>query len=132
MTYVKINGGKYPAEIEGRIRDEKWDGRSSKTITLGMSHADAAALFGEGAEWSIVCEDTVTEPVLDENGAPVMDENGGFVTVDKLTETEFDNFDYCVAGDITDHRDGTVSVKMGKPTELETALEIILGGESNV
>ncbi|MFR5761081.1 MAG: hypothetical protein ACLUFI_05335 [Oscillospiraceae bacterium] len=43
------------------------------------------------------------------------------------TETvqEWDNADYCVAGPITDHRDGTLTVKMGKYTQLEEALRQI-------
>ena len=43
------------------------------------------------------------------------------------TETvqEWDNSDYCVAGPITDHRDGTLTVKMGKYTQLEEALRQI-------
>lgn len=125
MTYIKINGEKYPAEISGKLRDTDWDGRASKTITLTMSHAEASALFGEGAVWSIICESTASEPQLDENGEPVIG-NGMPVTELKTVEEEFDNSDYCVAGDITDHRDGTVSVKMGKATELETALELML------
>ena len=40
-------------------------------------------------------------------------------------EQEWDNADYCVAGPITDHRDGTLTVKMGKYTQLEEALRQI-------
>ena len=36
---------------------------------------------------------------------------------------EWDNSDYCVAGPITDNRDGTITAKMGKKTELELARE---------
>ena len=32
---------------------------------------------------------------------------------------EYDNSDYCILGDITVHRDGTITVKMGKPTAEE-------------
>ena len=32
---------------------------------------------------------------------------------------EYDNSDCCLAGDVTDHRDGTITVKMGKPTAAE-------------
>ena len=43
------------------------------------------------------------------------------------TETvqEWDNAGYCVAGPITDHRDGTLTVKTGKYTQLEEALRQI-------
>jgi hypothetical protein len=64
-----------------------------------MDYATANELFVDGVEWSIVD-----------------DEN-----------TEYDNSDYCLAGDITDHRDGTLSVKMGKMTDLEEVLEAMYG-----
>ena len=34
-----------------------------------------------------------------------------------------------LAADVTDHRDGTCSIKMGKLTELEETLALLLGGE---
>ena len=34
--------------------------------------------------------------------------------------TEEDMSEYSLAGQITDYRDGTISIKMGKPTEAET------------
>ena len=44
---------------------------------------------------------------------------------------EYDNSDYCMAGDVTVHRDGTVTVKMGKPTaeELYNILKEAVEGE---
>ena len=107
MTYVKINNTLYPAQISGRLQDNNWNGRSSKTITLEMEYATAIALFVDDLIWSIY-DDGVEENVT---GEPA----------------EFDNSEYCVAGDVTDHRDGTVSVKMGMPTDGEI-LAIITGG----
>ncbi len=104
MTYVKIAGVQYPATITGRVRDTAWNDRASKTITLTMSYAEALGLFVDGLTWSIVMD------VTDESGA--------------VTQEEYDNSDYSVAGDITDHRDGTVSVKMGKPTDAEQLAEL--------
>ena len=49
-------------------------------------------------------------------------------TVTPEAET-YDNSAYSVAGPITDHRDGTVTVKMGKPTAAEL-LAILTGGET--
>ena len=117
MFYIKINETLYPATISGRVADKDWDNRASKSITLEMDYATAAATFVDGVKWSIVQQDE--EPVFDENG-----EQTGTETRD----TEFDNSDYNLAGDITDHRDGTITVKMGKLTELEEAYEIMLGG----
>ena len=110
MIYVKINEHMYPATIEGKIVDKSWDDRESKTITLSMTYAEAASVFVDGLSWSIVCED------IDDNDVIVNTE-------------EFDNSAFNIAGDITDHRDGTISVTMGKPTDLEEAYELLYGGE---
>lgn len=110
MTYVKIGGTEYPAEINGKLADREWDGRDSKAVTLTMGYSEAAALFVNGAAWSIVQRESV--PVLDENGQPTGE------TTEQVSE--FDNSDYSVAGSITDNRDGTVTCKMGRPTEMET------------
>lgn len=110
MTYVKIGGTEYPAAINGKLADREWDGRDSKAITLTMGYSEAAALFVNGAAWSIVQRDNV--PVLDENGQPTGE------TTEQVSE--FDNSDYSVAGSITDNRNGTVTCKMGRPTETET------------
>ena len=117
MTFVKINNTLYPATISGRVSDTEWDKRESKSITLDMDYATANALFVDGLAWSIV----------QQNEVPVFDENGN-QTGTEMQETVFDNSEYNLAGDITDHRDGTITVKMGKLTDLEEAYEIMLGG----
>ena len=118
-TYIKIGGQEYPAAILGSIQDSKWDGRKSKTIRLEMSYEAAMGLVVNGAPWSIIEREET--PVLDENGEPT-----GEVTTE---QNEYDNSEYCVAGDITDHRDGTVSVKMGMATADE--ILAILTGEAS-
>ena len=117
MTFIKINETLYPATISGRIADKDWDNRASKSITLEMDYATAAETFVDGLAWSIVQREEI--PTFDENG-----EQTGTETRD----TEFDNSDYNLAGDLTDHRDGRVTAKMGKLTDLEEAYEIMLGG----
>lgn len=117
MTYIKINETLYPATINGRVADKDWDNRESKAITLEMTYAEAVALFVDGLVWSIVqCEEV---PTFDENGEQ---------TGTETQETEFDNSEYNLAGDITDHRDGMITVKMGALTEVEQAYELMLGG----
>lgn len=113
MIQVKINNNLYPASVLGKVMDMEWDKRESKAITLEMDYETAMATFVDGLAWSILCD---SEPFINDNGEEVVN-----------TE-EFDNSDFCVAGDITDHRDGTVTVKMGKFTELEEAYILILGG----
>ena len=117
MTYIAISGTLYPATISGRLQDTDWDNRASKAITLEMDYATAIALFVDGLAWSIVQHNEV--PVLDESGVQ---------TGTEMQETEFDNSEYNIAGDLTDHRDGTITAKMGKLTDLEEAYEIMLGG----
>ena len=111
MTYVKINGTTYPAVINGKQIDQEWNDRESKTITLEMAYADAIALFVDGLAWSILVD------VEQEQ------EDGSIVTV----QEEYDNSEYSMAGSITDNRDGTLAVKMGKPTQIETLESQITG-----
>jgi hypothetical protein len=108
---IKINDNLIDATIEGHMPDLNWDNRDSKTITMAGSYADASALFSDGVAWSIVQKSTV--PVLDANNQPTGET--------KEQTDEWDNSDYSILGDITAHKDGTVSIKMGRPTEAETA-----------
>lgn len=107
--YIKVNNTEYPAAVNGVYNDRSWGDRDTKTITLTMTHAEAAALLPDNTPWSIVQRDMVD--VLDEQGQPTGET--------KEAVNEYDNSEYSLAGDITDHRDGTVSIKMGKPTKLE-------------
>lgn len=107
--YIKVNNTEYPAAVNGNRTDRAWNGRDTKTIRLTMSHDAVAALLPDNTPWSIIQRDTVD--VLDEQGKPTGET--------KEVVNEYDNSEYSLAGDITDHRDGTVSIKMGKPTESE-------------
>lgn len=117
MIYVKMHDMLYPATVIGKMTDDEWDGRSSKSITLEMSYGEAATLFVDGLEWKIAMIDEI----------PVRDDNGNIIDFD-IREAEFDNSEYTLAGDITDHRDGTITAKMGCLTALEEAYELLLGG----
>lgn len=129
MIYIKINDTKYPATIRGNVADKEWDNRASKAITLDMDYATANALFVDGVAWSIVQEQEVPVYEMGENGQAVLDIDGDPKQIGTETqETEYDNSEYCLAGDITDHRDGMITVKMGKLTDLEEAYEMMLGG----
>ena len=98
-TYIKINSVNYPAEIYGHVRDRDWDNRESKVIVLALTIQEALDLFVNGLQWSIVYG-TQTIP----------------------------QDDFIIAGPITDNRNGTVSVRMGKPTAVE--LSNIITGET--
>lgn len=128
MTFIKIKETMYPATIDGRMIDRDWDNRESKSITLEMDYATTINLFVDGLAWSIVEQNEVPIYQKDAQGQIVLDENGASIqTGTEIKETEWDNSEFSVAGDITDHRNGTVTVKMGKPTDSEL-LTIIMGG----
>ena len=109
MIYIKVNNTEYPATVDGVNNDRTWNGRDTKTVTLTMTHDAAAALLPDNTPWSIVQRDMVD--VLDEQGQPTGET--------KEVVNEYDNSEYSISGEITDYRDGTVSIKMGKPTQLE-------------
>lgn len=115
-TYVEINGNQYPAVITGRLNDKDWDGRESKAIKVEMAYADVLNLFVNDVDWNIVQDiETVHE---------VEGEDGEMVTKPVIEQEVYDNSDYNVAGPIIDHRDGHITVKMGKPTAEEMLAEI--------
>ena len=119
--YIKVNNTEYPAEINGNPKDRSWGDRDTKTVTLTMTAAEAAALLPDNTPWSIVQRETVDK--LDNDGNPTGQT--------EEVVNEWDNSEYSLSGDITDHRDGTVSIKMGKPTETESAKATVtaLAGE---
>ena len=121
-TYIKVNNTEYPAEINGNPKDRSWGERDAKTITLTMTTAEVAALLPDNTPWSIVLRETVNK--LDNDGDPTVET--------EEVVNEWDNSAYSLSGAITDHRDGTVSIKMGKPTEseLSTATVTALVGQS--
>lgn len=120
--YIKVNNTEYPAEINGNPKDRSWGERDTKTITLTMTSAEVAALLTDNTPWSIVLRETVNK--LDNDGNPTGET--------EEVVNEWDNSAYSLAGDLTDHRNGTVSIKMGRPTEseLSTATVTALVGQS--
>ena len=97
-TYIKINSVNYPAEIYGHVRDRDWDNRESKVIVLALTIQEALDLFTDNVQWSIVY------------GTQVIPQD-----------------EFIIAGPITDNRNGTVSVRMGKATATEVS-NVITGG----
>lgn len=129
MTYIKLNEHLYPADrIIGAVMDAEWDYRESRSITLTMTYEEADSLFVDNIAWSIVNTTTSKKLRVDANGATVLDSNGQVIYDDSVKQEEFDCSDYCVAGALTNNRDGTITVKMGKMTPLEQAYELLLGG----
>lgn len=118
MTKVRISSQEYEATVSGVSTDRKWGNRESKSITLPMDYATAAATFVDDVPWSILYQPSdYYDPETQKMVTPEME--------------EYDNSDYSILGDITVHRDGTVTVKMGKPTaeELYNILKEAVEGE---
>lgn len=118
MTYIKVNNTLYPATIDGKIADYEWNRRDTKSITLTMTYAEVLALLPDNTQWSIVQKDIIQK--YDENGKLLIDADGNPVTEE--IATEFDNSEYTMSGAIRDNRNGTVTIKMGKLTEIESIL----------
>lgn len=107
MNYIKINEKMYPAVIDAIMADYTWDNRVSKAITVELEYNEVVQLFQNGVKWSIV-----TERMVD----------------NEKVNLEQDCSDYVLSGEIIDHRDGRITIKMGQLTDLERAYEMLLGG----
>lgn len=151
MFYLKIDDNLYEANFEGLMTDHKWDDRESKTINFlypEVTYEQANEILRDNVKWfirEVVIQkkqetDEDGEPVYNENyamddeGNLIKDEDGNLikiqepVMVDEEIITDYDNSDFCLRGDIVVHSNGTVSVKMGKLTDLEQAYELLYGG----
>lgn len=96
MQFVKVNDQQLEAVVQTRPGDSAWDGRESKAITFAATYEEAMNLFSDGVPWSVV----YTNP---EDGQ----------------EMERDLSEFALAGPVTDNRNGTVTVKMGKYLDTE-------------
>lgn len=115
MTYLKIGDTLYPANFRSRAQDTDWNNRASMAITLQMDYDTAAALFVTGLQWQHVNQGSA---YADADGNPIVPEP--VIT---------DYSEYEVAGAITDNRNGTVTVKMGKAIASESNA-VLTGGSS--
>ena len=114
--FIKVGGVEYPATCIYNYKDRNWDMRESVAVHLTMPYAQAAALLTSGTPWCNVFREE----------RDVLDENGELTGQTEEVVTEEDMSAYSLAGQITDYRDGTVSIKMGKPTEAENAVGAVV------
>lgn len=112
MNYIKIGDTLYPAEHYCTIpSDGGWDRREARQFTLTMTSAEAMEIFVGGVEWALVRQ------------RHVVGGDGETQTVSDIV----DQSEFSVAGAVTDNRDGTSTIKMGKPTQGEV-LSVLSGG----
>lgn len=92
---LKINEKEFPL-LSARAATENMNNhrRDVISLTIEATYAEAAAEFTDGATFTVI-DDSVTPA------------------------EEFEYTDHTMAGAITDHRDGTVTVKMGKANTAE-------------
>ena len=103
---INVVGKQMPCNIATRRSDPEWGGRESKAITVAMTYDEAVETFVDDVDWSVSSEITSLDGKV-------------------YTET-IDMSAYAISGPITDNRDGTVTVRMGKYRDeelLQTALE---------
>ena len=106
---INVQGRQLPCNIATRRSDPEWGGRESKAITVAMTYDEAVETFVDDVDWSVSSEITSLDGKV-------------------YTET-IDMSAYAISGPITDNRDGTVTVRMGKYRDeelLQTALEAML------
>lgn len=121
--FVKVNDMRLPAVITGRLNDKDWDNRASKAIKVEMDYSDALAVFVDDVDWFIeeeserVIEKVVERVEVDEAGEEHIIQEVVYETITEVVS--HDNSEYSIAGDIINHRDGMITVKMGKPTAEE-------------
>ncbi|MEG1537346.1 MAG: hypothetical protein RR387_03575 [Clostridiales bacterium] len=123
MIYVTANNSEqvfaeaaYPLETEPDIFAKRrlflGEQRDTLRLTLAGSYAGISAAFVDGACFG---RETM-EAAVGADGQPT----------GAVLPQRYDLSAYSKAGDIVDHRDGKITVYMGKPTELEltqTALD---------
>lgn len=118
MVKIKVNNEILDCTVFGIRADESWGNRPTKSIKLEMDYRTAIDTFTDDVPWSILYQPSdYYDPETKQMVTPPVE--------------EYDNSDYCILGDITVHRDGTVTVKMGKPTgeELYNILREAVEGE---
>lgn len=101
---IKVNNKTYPLlSSVGALEVLDGHKREVVTLTIEATYTEAAENFVEGAVFTIIEE--------------VTGEDGSTTTVEHYHD------DYPTPGSITDHRDGTVTVKMGAANTREQDLE---------
>jgi hypothetical protein len=110
MRYIEINNQRHTliAAEGGMSRLFKNADRQVEGYTLQITHAAAVTAFVDGVSFSLI------EESVDEAGT--------------VTEIAYDKSAMSIPCGVLDNLDGTCTVFMGKPTDLEQAYELLYGG----
>ncbi len=92
---------------------------SSNNVFTGYADSVVYIRYHPGGFY-VLCEADEAEGFCAKMAVPMTDKDGNPTGETEEVVNEWDNSAYSLSGAITDHRDGTVSIKMGKPTEAET------------
>lgn len=111
MVYVKVGETMLEAVVNGYRRDPKWDYRDVEEVTVAATADEVKALFADGVDWDLV---QTFEPYVDEA-------TGEIITPEPKTKN---HGEFCVSGAVIDHRNGTVTIRMGKITAEEALAEL--------
>ena len=112
MAQIKINDRLIEViACYGALRNMLGAKRNSIEIIMTSDYETIKNTFVDGVEYSLI----------DTYDVRVEKEDGTIITETKTEE--FNKTNYCLSGDIVDHRDGTISVFMGEKTNEELAIE---------
>ena len=98
--------------VYGAKRDMLGSIRDSLEIKVISDYETVVNTFVDGITYLLV------------QNIETMNEDGTITT----SVEEYDKSNYCLSGDIVDHRDGTLSVYMGVRTDVEELLIALYGG----
>lgn len=104
--FIKVNEQEYPAEVIYLYKDRNWNDRDVRNVFLNIPYDQVVALIPTGTKWSSILKE------------------------DDVVVEETDMSEYSIAGQVVDYRNGTISIKMGKPTETEKSsytVEALMG-----
>ena len=110
-----FTSAEFPVEAEPCIFDKKAIinevNRDVLRITVESTYAEVAAKFVDNAKFAI----RQRERIVDDKGN------------ESWMDQDYEKHEYCIAGDIVDHRDGRITVYMGKKNEHELEVEELNG-----
>ena len=104
MQQIKINNTLIDViSCYGAYRNMLGAKRNSIEIIMASDYETIVNTFVDGITYSLV------ETTENEDGT--------------IQTQEYDKSNYCLSGDVVDHRDGTISIFMGEKTNEELAIE---------